>query len=69
MASGNPGAVQFEAFAPTMKTFKRGRDIAAMLGLLPVQRSSGGKQRLGRARREASATDACSSLGQWLLSN
>jgi transposase len=41
-------AMAVEAFAPPMKTFKRGRDFAAWLGLVPVDRSTGGKQRLGR---------------------
>lgn len=41
-------ALAIEAFAPTMATFKRGRDFAAWLGLVPKQMSSGGKERLGR---------------------
>ena len=41
-------AVAIEAFAPPMTTFKRGRDFAAWLGLVPIQRSTGGKERLGR---------------------
>jgi transposase len=41
-------AAAIEAFAPPMATFKRGRDFAAWLGLVPRQHSSGGKQRLGR---------------------
>lgn len=32
----------FEAFAPDMITFRRGRDFAAWLGLVPRQHSSGG---------------------------
>lgn len=40
-------AMAIEAFAPTMTTFKRGRDFAAWLGLVPRQNSSGGKQVLG----------------------
>ena len=39
-------AMAIETFAPPMQTFKRGRDIAAWLGLVPVQHSTGGKQRL-----------------------
>ena len=31
-----------------METFRRGRDFAAWTGLVPVQRSTGGKQILGR---------------------
>ena len=44
-------AMAVEAFAPPMTTFKRGRDFAAWLGLVPVQHSSGGKQRLGRTSK------------------
>ena len=44
-------AMAVEAFAPPMKTFKRGRDSAAWLGLVPVQHSTGGKQRLGRTSK------------------
>lgn len=40
-------AMAIEAFAPAMTTFKRGRDFAAWLGLVPRQNSSGGKQALG----------------------
>ncbi|PZX47632.1 transposase IS116/IS110/IS902 family protein [Cereibacter changlensis] len=41
-------ALAVEAFAPDMAQFKSGRDFAAWLGLVPRQRSSGGKARLGR---------------------
>ena len=41
-------ALAIEAFAPQMENFRRGRDFAAWLGLVPRQFSSGGKQRLGR---------------------
>ena len=40
-----------EAFAPDMAQFKRGRDFAAWLGLVPRQHSSGGKERLGRVSK------------------
>lgn len=36
------------AFALPMESFRQGRDVSAWLGLVPRQRSSGGKQRLGR---------------------
>src|SRR3954463_13514554 len=39
------------ALAPPADTFRRGRDFAAWLGLAPVQRSSGGKERLGRTSK------------------
>lgn len=38
----------FLAFAPDMEDFKCGRDFAAWLGLVPEQRSSAGKERLGK---------------------
>jgi transposase len=44
-------AMAIEAFAPTMTTFKKGRDFAAWLGLVPKQHSSGGKQVLGRTSK------------------
>lgn len=44
-------AMAIETFAPSMGTFKRGRDFAAWLGLVPVQHSSGGKQVLGRTSK------------------
>ncbi|MEH6952676.1 IS110 family transposase [Nitrobacter sp. NHB1] len=40
-------ALAVEAFAPPMESFRRGRDFAAWLGLVPRQFSSGGKERLG----------------------
>jgi hypothetical protein len=39
-----------------MESFKRGRDFAAWLGLVPRQHSSGGKERLGRVSK-AGQTD------------
>lgn len=48
-------ALAFEAFAPDMKTFRRGRDFAAWLGLVPRQHSSGGKERLGRITKAGQA--------------
>jgi transposase len=44
-------AMAIDAFAPTMSAFKRGRDFAAWLGLVPRQHSSGGKQVLGRTSK------------------
>jgi transposase len=49
-------ALAVEAFAPAMQNFKRGRDFAAWLGLVPRQHSSGGKERLGRVSK-AGQTD------------
>lgn len=48
-------ALAFDAFAPNMKTFRRGRDFAAWLGLVPRQHSSGGKERLGRITKAGQA--------------
>src|SRR5690606_17981178 len=39
-------ATALAALAPSASIFKRGRDFAAWLGLTPLQRSSGGKQKL-----------------------
>ena len=48
-------ALAVEAFAPDMSQFKRGRDFAAWLGLVPRQHSSGGKERLGRFSKAGQA--------------
>ena len=39
------------AFAPDLDTFDSGRNFAAWLGLVPRQRSTGGKARLGAVRK------------------
>jgi transposase len=44
-------AMAIEAFAPSMTVFRKGRDFAAWLGLVPRQYSSGGKQVLGRTSK------------------
>ena len=44
-------AMAVQTFAPPMETFRRGRDFAACTGLVPVQRSTGGKQILGRTSK------------------
>jgi transposase len=44
-------AMAVETFAPPMEVFKRGRDFAAWLGLVPLQHSTGGKQRLGKTSK------------------
>ena len=41
-------AMAVQAFAPPMESFRRGRDFAAWLGLVPRQHTTGGKPRLGR---------------------
>jgi len=44
-------ALAIETFAPPMDVFKRGRDFAAWLGLVPLQHSTGGKQVLGKVSK------------------
>ena len=41
-------AMAIQAFAPPMESFRCGRDFAAWLGLVPRQRTTGSKPRLGR---------------------
>lgn len=48
-------ALAVEAFAPDLHVFRRGRDFAAWLGLVPRQQSSGGKERLGRISKAGQA--------------
>ncbi|MDW9701693.1 IS110 family transposase [Sinorhizobium meliloti] len=52
---GTVNAAAFLAFAPPMETFKRGRDFAAWLGLVPKQMSTGGKTKLGRVSKMGQA--------------
>ena len=49
-------AAAISALAPPAQTFSRGRDFSAWLGLTPVQRSTGGKQRLGRTSKRGERT-------------
>ncbi|UVO30685.1 IS110 family transposase [Bradyrhizobium arachidis] len=49
-------ATALVALAPTAQAFKRGRDFAAWLGLTPLQRSTGGKQKLGEMSRMGERT-------------
>jgi transposase len=49
-------ATALVALAPTAQAFKRGRDFAAWLGLTPLQRSTGGKQKLGETSRMGERT-------------
>lgn len=44
---GPVAATAILALAPSIETFRKGRDFAAWLGLAPRQHSTGGKQRLG----------------------
>jgi transposase len=52
---GTVNAAALLAFAPAMESFRRGRDFAAWLGLVPTQHSTGGKTRLGRVSRMGQA--------------
>jgi transposase len=49
-------ATAIEALAPPVETFRSGRDFAAWVGLTPMQRSTGGKERLGRTSRMGERT-------------
>nr|AFJ91614.1 IS116/IS110/IS902 family transposase [Sinorhizobium meliloti] len=49
-------ATAIEALAPPAETFRSGRDFAAWVRLTPVQRSTGGKERLGRTSRMGERT-------------
>jgi transposase len=44
------------ALAPPAESFRKGRDFAAWLGLTPLQRSTGGKQKLGSITRMGERT-------------
>ena len=48
---GPVSARAIRAFGPDMYSFRRGRDLAAWLGLVPLQKSTGGKQKLGRTSK------------------
>lgn len=48
---GAVGAAAIAAFAPSMESFRAGRDFAAWVGLTPRQHSTGGKTRLGRTSK------------------
>ena len=48
---GPVSAFAVEVFAPAASEFRRGRDFAAWLGLVPRQHSTGGKQRMGRTSK------------------
>ena len=64
-------ATALEALAPPPETFKSGRDFAAWMGLTPLQKSAGGKQRMGRTSRMGERTlrrlliIACSGVVRW----
>jgi transposase len=49
-------ATALAALAPPPETFRKGRDFAAWIGLAPLQRSTGGKQKLGAISRMGDRT-------------
>jgi transposase len=49
-------ATALAALAPAPETFRRGRDFAAWIGLTPLQKSSGGKERLGKVSKMGERT-------------
>jgi len=49
-------ATAIAALAPPVETFAKGRDFAAWLGLTPLQRSTGGKQKLGATSKKGERT-------------
>jgi transposase len=49
-------ATAIVALAPAAETFRAGRDFAAWLGLTPLQKSTGGKQRLGATSKMGERT-------------
>jgi transposase len=49
-------ATAIAALAPPVETFTKGRDFAAWLGLTPLQRSTGGKQKLGATSKMGERT-------------
>ena len=44
-------ALAMEGFGPDLNCFRRGRDFAAWLGLVPKQNATGGKPRLGKTSK------------------
>jgi transposase len=53
---GAISATAIAALAPPAETFAKGRDFAAWLGLTPLQRSTGGKQKLGATSKMGERT-------------
>jgi transposase len=49
-------ATALAALAPPAEAFRKGRDFAAWVGLTPLQRSTGGKQKLGAISRMGERT-------------
>jgi transposase len=49
-------AIALRALAPDPATFTKGRDFAAWVGLTPLQKSTGGKQKLGATSKMGERT-------------
>jgi transposase len=49
-------AAALVALAPSPEAFRRGRDFSAWLGLTPLQKSTGGKQKLGQITKMGERT-------------
>src|SRR5262245_61895905 len=59
-------ASAFVATVPDPHAFRSGRSLAAWIGLVPRQNSSGGKERLGASpSREIAISVSCCSLAPW----
>jgi transposase len=53
---GPIAATAIAALAPPLEGFAKGRDFAAWLGLTPLQKSTGGRQKLGRTSKMGERT-------------
>jgi transposase len=49
-------ATAIETLSPPFETFRSGRDFAAWIGLTPLEKSTGGKERLGRISKMGERT-------------
>ncbi|MGN7755312.1 transposase [Sinorhizobium sp. 22678] len=49
-------ATALEALAPSAETFPSGRGFCSLIGLTPIQRSTGGKERVGLTSRMGEGT-------------
>jgi transposase len=53
---GPISATAITALAPAAGSFRAGRDFAAWLGLTPLQKTTGGKQKLGAISKRGERT-------------
>ena len=61
---GPISATAIAALAHPVETFAKGRDFAAWPGLTPVQRPTGGKQKLGATSKTGERTSGASSSSE-----